>query len=78
MNKKLTGVVVSTKMENTAVVEVSRRKPHPLYKKLMKVSKKFKADLNGKTVSVGDIVVISETKPVSKNKFFKIDQIINK
>lgn len=68
----LEGTVISTKMQNTVVVEVTRRTPHPLYKKLMKKSKKFKVDTNGITVREGDRVRIVETKPVSKEKYFKI------
>lgn len=72
--KILEGIVVSTKMQNTVVVEVTRRTPHPLYKKLMKKSRKFKADANGITVHEGDRVRIVETKPVSKDKHFKIHE----
>ena len=72
MAKILTGKVVSVKMQNTVVVEVVRRTPHPLYKKLMLRSKKHQADANGRTVSVGDTVKIVETKPISKNKHFKL------
>jgi small subunit ribosomal protein S17 len=72
MAKILTGKVVSTKMQNTVVVEVSRRKAHPLYKKLMLRSKKFQVDTAGKKVSLGDTVKIIETKPVSKYKYFKL------
>lgn len=72
MAKILTGKVVSVKMQNTVVVEVVRRTPHPLYKKLMLRSKKHQADTNGRTVSVGDTVKIVETKPISKNKHFKL------
>lgn len=66
------GIVVSTKMENTVVVEVTRRTPHPLYKKLIKRSKKFFADTNGLDLSLGQKVKIVETKQVSKNKYFKV------
>ena len=72
MAKIFTGKVVSTKMQNTAVVEISRRKPHPLYKKLMLRSKKYKVDTAGKIVSVGDTVRITETKPISKDKHFRL------
>lgn len=72
MAKILTGKVVSTKMQNTVVVEVFRKTPHPLYKKLILRSKKHQADTAGKTVSVGDTVKIIETKPISKNKHFKL------
>jgi small subunit ribosomal protein S17 len=75
MPKVLAGKVVSTKMKDTAVVEVSRRVPHPLYKKLMKVTKKFNVALNGQEVEVGNEVRIVETKPVSKTKYFAIKEV---
>jgi small subunit ribosomal protein S17 len=68
------GPVISVGMQNTIVVEVTRRVPHPLYKKLIKKSSKFKADTNGIEVSVGDVVRIQETRPISKGKFFKVAQ----
>jgi small subunit ribosomal protein S17 len=72
MAKILTGKVVSTKMQNTVVVEVTRMLPHPLYKKLLKRSKNFKVDANGHNVMVGQEVKIQETLPISKDKHFKI------
>ena len=65
-------------MQNTAVVEVSRRVPHPLYKKLLKKSKHFNTDTAGKTVEVGNEVRIVEIKPVSKTKYFAIKEVITK
>lgn len=70
MAKTLTGTVVSNSMQNTIVVEIVRRTPHPLYKKLMKRSKKVKADTKGTKVEVGSRVIIAETKPISKDKHF--------
>jgi len=70
--KILEGIVIATKMQDTVIVEVTRRTPHPLYKKLLKRSKKFKADTKGVTVTVGERVKIVETKPVSKDKHFKV------
>jgi small subunit ribosomal protein S17 len=72
MAKVLTGKVTSIAMQNTIVVEVTRHTPHPLYKKLMKKSKKFHVDPRGMTVKVGEMVSIVETKPVSKNKHFAL------
>lgn len=68
----LEGVVVSVKMLKTAVVKVVRRTSHPLYKKLLKRSKKYKVDTTGLEVTVGDWVRISKTRPISKEKHFKI------
>ena len=67
MAKVLTGTVVSVKMNKTVVVEVTRRVPHPLYKKLLKKSKKFLADSGEQTVNVGETVKIVETKPIASN-----------
>ena len=72
MPKVLEGKIVSTKMSKTVVVEVVRRTPHPLYKKLIRTSKKFLADSGEQTYTLGQIVKIIETKPTSKNKHFKV------
>lgn len=75
--KILEGIIISNKMQKTAVVEVISRTPHSLYKKLIKRSKKFKVGTNGFEVSVGDRVRIVETKPISKGKNFKVKELIN-
>lgn len=69
------GVVVSVAMQNTAVVEVTRSFPHPMYKKLIKRNKRFKADPAGFTLTIGDRVTIGETKKLSKDKYFKIVEV---
>jgi len=68
------GIVISTKMTKTAVVNVVSRKKHPLYKKLTIRSKNFKAhdDIG---VAVGQKVKIQETAPISKNVHFKILEV---
>lgn len=72
------GLVVSTKMNKTIVVEITRRTPHPLYKKLIKRSQKFNVDNSGfESVTVGDSVKIVETRPISKNKYFKVMEIVS-
>ena len=76
MQKTFEGKVISSKMQNTVMVEVFRRKPHPLYKKLLKRSTKFKVDTEKHSVSVGDKVRIIETRPISKGKHFKIEEVI--
>ena len=76
MKKTFEGTVVSVKMQNTAVVEVFRRKPHPLYKKLLKRSTRFKAETGGVSINIGDKVRITETKPISKDKHFKLMEVI--
>ena len=74
MAKVLAGKIVSIKMNNTVVVEVVRRTPHPLYKKLVKKSSRFKVDSKGVEVAVGQDVKIVETRPISRDKHFKIMQ----
>lgn len=76
MAKVLTGKVISTEMQDTAVVEVTRFVPHPLYKKLLKRSKKYKVAVNGHELEVGKRVKIAETKPLSKDKYFKVTEVI--
>lgn len=71
-NKIMTGNVVSVKMQNTVVVAIERKVPHKIYKKLIKVTKRIKADTNGMELSEGDNVVIEMTRPISKDKFFKV------
>lgn len=68
----LSGVVVSDKMTDTAVVKVVRFVKHPKYGKFLKLAKKFKADDKGNTVKIGDNVSIEECRPISKDKHFKI------
>lgn len=75
MSKVLIGKVTSVKMNNTVMVEVVSRTPHKLYGKLLKRSKKYKVDPNGMEVAVGEQVRIEETRPVSKDKHFKIIEI---
>lgn len=76
MNKIFEGEIVSLKMQNTAVVEITRKKLHPLYKRLLKRSKKYKADTAGLNLKIGDRVRISETRPISKEKYFKVLEVI--
>jgi small subunit ribosomal protein S17 len=76
MKKTFTGKIISLKMNKTAVVEVTRKVPHPLYKKLLKRTTKFKADTNDLTLEVGQKVIITETKPISKDKFFIVTEVL--
>lgn len=68
----LKGVVVGDKMDKTVVVSVSRFVKHPLYGKFYKVSKKYKAHDEENKYKVGDNVEIVETRPISKDKRFKV------
>lgn len=78
MKRVFEGKVLSVKMQKTAVVEVLRRTPHPLYKKLLLKSKKYKVDTGDLNISIGDKVKIIETRPISKEKNFKVKEVINK
>jgi small subunit ribosomal protein S17 len=68
----LKGVVVGDKMDKTIVVSVSRFVKHPLYGKFYKVSKKYKAHDEENKYKIGDKVEIVETRPISKDKRFKV------
>lgn len=70
--KKLQGTIVSDRMQKTAVVLVVRLEKYPKYKKYHKVSKKFKAHDEQNEYKIGDKVVIQETRPLSKDKRWKI------
>jgi len=68
----LSGVVVSTKMKDTVVVQVNRFIKHAKYDKFMQITKRFKAHDAGNTKNLGDKVEIKETRPISKDKHFII------
>ncbi|MCZ7581259.1 MAG: 30S ribosomal protein S17 [Fimbriimonadaceae bacterium] len=71
------GVVTSTKMEKTVVVSIERRIQHPLYGKVVRRTEKFKAhDEIG--CDVGDVVEIMETRPVSREKRWRVTRIVQK
>jgi small subunit ribosomal protein S17 len=70
------GIVVSDKMEKTAVVKVDRLVKHPVYNKYIKRSAKYKAHDEENSAKIGDKVLIVETRPLSKDKRWKIRQII--
>jgi len=70
--RRLKGIVVSDKMDKTVVVEVKRFKEHPLYKKRYLVSKKYKAHDAENKYHVGDKVVIEESRPLSKDKRWRV------
>ena len=70
--KELTGIIVSDKMQKTAVVEVERIKEHPKYKRRYKVHKKYKAHIEIGEYKTGDKVVIRECRPMSKDKRWEI------
>ncbi|MBI5079093.1 30S ribosomal protein S17 [Candidatus Wolfebacteria bacterium] len=72
MKRKLEGTIVSDKMNKTRVVEITRLKMHPRYKKYYKITRKFKAHDEKNEYKTGEKVVIEETKPLSKDKRWKI------
>lgn len=78
MPKILTGKVVSIKMQDTAVVNTTTMRTHPIYKKKIKRNKKIKAATRGLAVKAGDIVKIIQTRPISREKHFKILEIVKK
>ena len=71
-NKVLKGVVVSDKMDKTVVVKVTRFVEHPKYGKRIKKTKKYKAHDENNSKKIGDKVEIEETRPISKDKKFKV------
>ena len=76
--KKREGLVVSDKMAKTRCVEVTRQFRHPLYEKVMRRRKRYMAHDEGNESHTGDLVEMHETRPLSRNKRWKIVRIINK
>lgn len=74
--QSLTGEVISTKMDKTVVVKVTRRIKHKVYKKIINTSKKYMAHVASANPKDGDIVRITSTSPVSKNKCWQVSEII--
>ena len=72
------GTVVSDKMDKTITVVVETKKTHPLYGKLVKYSKKFKAHDENNEARIGDRVEIMETRPLSATKRFRLVKIVEK
>ena len=72
------GLVVADKMDKTVVVAVETRKVHPLYKKAVRATKKYKAHDENNACKIGDKVRIVETRPLSKEKRWRIAEIISK
>jgi len=73
-----TGVVVSDKMQKTIVVRVERLTRHPLYNKIIRRFKKFKAHDEKNSAKAGDTVKIIESRPLSKDKRWRLLEILNK
>ena len=79
-NRKVTktGIVVSDKMDKTIVVRVERQYKHPLYKKIVRRHKKFKAHDEDNDCNIGDEVLISESRPLSRDKRWVLTKIIER
>ncbi len=73
-----TGRVVSDKMDKTVVVAVDYLKPHPLYRKIMRRTKKFHAHDEDNSCKVGDVVRIEETRPLSRTKHWRVVAIVQR
>ena len=78
LRKTRVGMVVSDKMDKTVVVAIQDNVKHPLYKKIIKRTVKFKAHDEKNECGVGDKVVIMETRPLSKDKRWRVTEIIEK
>ncbi len=76
-NEKI-GIVVSTKMQKTIVVEIEMRKAHPKYKRVMKSNKKFYAHDEQNSARMGDVVRIREMRPLSKLKRWSLEEIVRR
>ena len=78
MRKTRTGLVVSDKMDKTIVVEIRTRVRHPLYGKIMNRTERFKAHDENNACGIGDFVRIMETRPLSKDKRWRLVEIVEK
>ena len=78
LRKERVGVVVSNKMEKTIVVSVKRKMKHPIYGKFVNKTSKLYAHDETNTCSIGDTVKISETRPLSKSKRWRLVEIVEK
>jgi small subunit ribosomal protein S17 len=76
--KSMIGTVTSDKMDKTIAIRVETVKQHPLYKKTIKTSKKYKAHDENNEAKTGDIVKIMETRPLSKEKRWTLIEIVQK
>jgi small subunit ribosomal protein S17 len=76
--KELIGTVISDKMQKTVIVRIMRLSKHPKYGRIVKKYSKFKAHDEKNTAKTGDVVRITETRPLSKEKRFKVSVILKK
>ncbi|MCK4568882.1 MAG: 30S ribosomal protein S17 [Bacteroidales bacterium] len=78
LRKERTGVIVSNKMDKSIVVQVTRNVKHPVYGKYMRKSTKFIAHDEKNECNIGDTVRIMETRPISKNKCWRLVEIVER
>ena len=78
LRKEITGLVTSDKMEKTITVRVERKEKHPMYGKFVKKSNQFHAHDEKNECNIGDTVRIMETRPLSKNKRWRLVEIIER
>ena len=78
LRKERIGVVVSNKMDKSIVIKVERKVKHPLYGKFVKKSSKFMAHDEKNECNIGDVVRIMETRPLSKNKCWRLVEIVER
>jgi small subunit ribosomal protein S17 len=76
--KQQVGTVVSDRMDKTVVVRVQTLKQHPLYKKVIRQARRFKAHDEANQCSTGDVVRIMETRPLSRDKRWRVVEIVEK
>ena len=76
--KVRSGKVISARMDKTLVVLVERRFPHPFYRKVVRITKKYKVHDPENKANQGDIVEIMETRPISKEKHWRLIKVIRK
>jgi small subunit ribosomal protein S17 len=78
IRKQRVGVVVSDKMDKSITISVERKLRHPIYGKFVKKSKKFMAHDENNDCNIGDLVKITESRPLSKNKRWRLTEIIER
>ncbi len=78
LRKEKVGLVVSNKMDRSIVVEIEMKKKHPIYGKFVKKTNKFMAHDENNECNIGDTVRIGETRPLSKNKCWRLVEIIER
>ena len=78
LRKERIGVVVSNKMDKSIVVEIEHREKHPIYGKFIKKTNRFMAHDEKNECNIGDTVRIMETRPMSKRKFWRLVEIIER